>query len=72
MADAMTKSNIEHIPAGASWEKTGNTSWTQCPKCSGWFHVGPAILNRPEVKMHCPHCATDFAQDQAKRIIKAG
>jgi hypothetical protein len=67
-----TKSNIETAPPGAPWEKTGNTSWTQCPKCSGWFHVGPGILNRPDVKLHCPHCAHDFAQGDAARIIKAG
>jgi hypothetical protein len=68
----MSKSNIEHIPAGAPWEKTGNTSWAQCPACKGWFHIGPEILKRPDVKLHCPHCATAFGQEAALRIIKAG
>jgi hypothetical protein len=67
-----TKSNIEPIPAGAPWEKTGNSSWAQCPNCKGWFHVGPEILKHPAVALHCPHCASDFAQGAARRIIKAG
>ncbi|MBM3515900.1 MAG: hypothetical protein FJX59_19615 [Alphaproteobacteria bacterium] len=63
---------IEHIPAGASWEKSGNASWGQCPKCKNWFHLGPEILKRPEVKLHCPHCAHEFHQNDAPRLIKAG
>lgn len=68
----MSTSNIEHIPTGAPWEKTGNTSWAQCPACKGWFHIGPEILKRTDVKLHCPHCDADFAQSAALRIIKAG
>ena len=68
----MSRSNLETLSPGAPWEKTGNTSWAQCPSCRGWFHVGPGILARPEVKLHCPHCAADFAAADAPRIIKAG
>jgi len=63
---------IEHIAAGAPWEKTGNTSWVQCKPCSRWFPAGPSILSRPEIKLHCPNCGSDFLQDNAARIIKAG
>jgi uncharacterized paraquat-inducible protein A len=57
---------------GASWEKSGNTSWTQCPSCDDWFHVGPELLDRPEVKLHCPACHTEFTQDKAKRLVTSG
>jgi hypothetical protein len=68
----VSKPNITPIPAGAPWEKTGNTSWTQCPSCRNWFPAGPSLLERPEVKLHCPQCGSDFTQDQAARIIRAG
>lgn len=68
----MSKSNIENVAPGAPWEKSGNTSWVQCAACREWFHVGPSILNRPEVTLHCPHCGSDFKQADAPRIMKAG
>jgi hypothetical protein len=68
----MSKARIETLTAGASWEKTGNTSWTQCGACTSWFHVGPGLLARPEVKLHCPHCHAEFLAADATRIIKAG
>ena len=68
----MSKSNIQTIPAGAPWEKSGNTSWAQCPSCQNWFPAGPSLLNRPDVKLHCPQCGGDFAQSEARRIIRAG
>lgn len=68
----MSKSSIEIMLAGAPWEKSGNTSWVQCPSCKNWFPAGPSLLNRPEVSLHCPHCGTEFTQAQAARIIRAG
>ena len=66
------KSKIETIAAGASWEKTGNTSWVQCDPCKSWFPVGPSLLARPEVKLHCPHCHREFVAAESARVIKAG
>jgi hypothetical protein len=68
----MTKPNVAPILPGAPWEKTGNTSWVQCPSCRNWFPAGPSLLERSEVKLHCPQCDGDFPQDKAARIIRAG
>jgi len=62
---------IEFLRPGAIWEKSGNTSWAQCPNCDDWFHVGTSLLDRPDVPMHCPHCHHEFSQDHAKRLVKA-
>ncbi|MGB1877141.1 MAG: hypothetical protein ACPHGY_09530 [Rhodospirillaceae bacterium] len=67
-----SQNNRENVRLGASWEKTGNTSWTQCPNCDDWFHVGPGLLDRPDVKMHCPGCHHEFTQDAAKRLVTSG
>lgn len=56
-----------HTPGG---EKRGNTSWTQCPSCSAWFHATADLLNRG-IDLHCPHCARDFPPKDAKRIVMA-
>ena len=53
-------------------EKRGTANWVQCPGCRGWFHVTGAMLARPEVKMHCPHCRREFVQGEALRINKGG
>ncbi len=71
MADLMS-SNREIARSGAPWEKSGNTSWIQCPSCEDWFHVGPELLDRPKVKLHCPACHTEFLQDEAKRLVTSG
>ncbi|MBT5564455.1 MAG: hypothetical protein HOJ91_02105 [Rhodospirillaceae bacterium] len=69
---ATKTNNRETVRLGASWEKTGNTSWTQCPACDEWFHIGPGLLDRPEVKMHCPSCHHEFSQADAKRLVTSG
>ena len=60
----------ESVKLGAPWEKSGNTSWTQCPACEGWFHIGPGLLQRPQVKLHCPSCHHEFLQTEAKRLVE--
>lgn len=64
--------NREIVRLGAPWEKTGNTSWCQCPSCDDWFHVGPGLLDRPDVNMHCPACHAEFGQADAKRLVTSG
>jgi predicted Zn finger-like uncharacterized protein len=72
MADTMSKNTVETLAAGAPWEKSGNTSWAQCNACKSWFHVGPALLAKADVKLHCPQCHHEFLAADAARIIKAG
>lgn len=51
-------------------EKHGNTAWAQCPGCKGWLPVSGALLARPEVRMHCPHCHHEFTQPEAARVAR--
>jgi len=64
------KNIIKNINA-VSWEKTGNASWAQCKKCDNWFNIGPSIISKPEIKLHCPVCNKEFFQKEAKKIIIA-
>ena len=57
---------------GGSAEKQGNTSWVQCPDCQTWFPVSIALLDSPDVSMHCPGCHREFAAGEAGRIVRAG
>ena len=51
-------------------EKHGNTAWAQCPDCKGWLPVSGALLARPDVRMHCPHCHHEFTQPEAARVAR--
>ncbi|MBP01886.1 MAG: hypothetical protein CMM25_03625 [Rhodospirillaceae bacterium] len=65
-------SQTESFRRGATWEKSGTTSWVQCFNCEDWFHIGPSLLDRPEIKLHCPYCHNEFFQNESKRLITAG
>lgn len=52
------------------WEKSGNTSWVQCPTCADWFHVSEGVLAAADTPMHCPHCHDEFTADKAARVVK--
>ncbi len=56
---------------GGPFEKRGNTSWVQCPKCEQWFPVSGALLDATGVPMHCPGCHHEFATADAGRIERA-
>ena len=64
-------SNIFKHKNIVSWEKTGNASWVECNNCNSWFNVGPSLINKPSVKLHCPNCHEEFLQNEAKKIIIA-
>lgn len=53
-------------------EKRATAHWVRCPSCRGWFHVTASLLARVGIKLHCPHCHTEFAQSDATRISKGG
>jgi hypothetical protein len=62
MAERVTS----NVPA---WEKSGNITWVQCPKCTGWLPVDPELAVSDSIKMVCPHCATHFGRNEARRIV---
>ena len=62
MAERITS----NIPA---WEKSGNITWVQCPKCPEWLPVDPEFGVSDAIKMVCPHCAAHFSHTEARSII---
>lgn len=54
-----------------SSEKRGNTHWAQCPACQGWLHLSNALLAKPAIALHCPHCQREFLQTEAARLSRA-
>lgn len=59
-------------PAAApAWEKSGNTSWVNCPRCPAWFHVGEALLRAGDIALRCPGCAAEFKPQEAREIVEA-
>jgi hypothetical protein len=54
----------------APFEKPGNATWAQCPKCDHWFHVAPALLRMKDVDLICPGCRHEFASSDAKELLK--
>src|SRR6516164_761440 len=34
-----------------AWEKSGNVTWVQCPKCRGWLPVDPKLAASDAIKM---------------------
>ena len=63
----MAERLAESIP---HWEKSGNVTWVECPSCHGWVPVDPKLALSKTIKMICPHCASEFASDQAPRVIQ--
>lgn len=66
----MKPENTEYLASGQWWEKSGNTSWAQCPSCDGWFHLSASMLTSG-LDLHCPHCASGFSQTEAKKLMRA-
>ena len=52
-----------------AWEKSGNITWVQCAKCSGWLPVDPELAVSETIKMVCPHCAAHFSHSEARCIV---
>lgn len=52
------------------WEKQGNTVWVSCPKCAGWFPVGPELLEMETVNLICPGCHEQFLPDAAAQVVE--
>jgi hypothetical protein len=54
-----------------AWEKSGNVTWVQCPKCRGWLPVDPKLAASDAIKMVCPHCSAHFGRNEALRVLSA-
>jgi predicted Zn finger-like uncharacterized protein len=52
-------------------EKSGNTSWVQCPACREWFPASSELLHAHGVQLHCPHCGRGFTRSDAARVVEA-
>jgi hypothetical protein len=62
----MAERLVSTIPSG---EKSGNVTWVECPGCHGWIPVDPKLIASSGVKLICPHCASEFMNTEAPRVI---
>tara|TARA_Y100000590_G_C15286076_1_gene850691 strand:+ start:297 stop:500 length:204 start_codon:yes stop_codon:yes gene_type:complete len=58
----------QHSPLG---EKRGNTSWLTCNSCNNWFHATCELIEKDNIKLHCPSCHNEFFPKESNRIILA-
>jgi hypothetical protein len=53
----------------SSMEKHGAARWARCPGCAAWVHVSQAILDAPEIDLHCPACERRFPSEESPEVI---